>query len=51
MLDPYRHGYETTEWMIKWIREGVAPAKDTRTSGTLVDRGNYAKIAAERGMK
>lgn len=51
MLDPYRHGYETTEWMIKWIREGVAPASDTRTSGTLVDRGNYAKIAAERGMK
>jgi L-arabinose transport system substrate-binding protein len=50
MLSPYRHGYETTELMFKWIVDGVEPPKDTRTAGIFVDRTNYRRIAGEQGL-
>ncbi|OIO94060.1 MAG: sugar ABC transporter substrate-binding protein [Armatimonadetes bacterium CG2_30_66_41] len=50
IISPKRHGYETTEYLYKWIKDGVAPPKDTRTSGILATRANYKQVAKELGL-
>ncbi len=50
LLSPYRHGFEATELLYTWIRDGVEPPKDTRTTGILIDRSNYVRIMAEQGI-
>lgn len=50
LLSPYRHGYEATELLYKWIRDGVEPPKDTRTVGILIDRRNYIKVMTEQDL-
>jgi L-arabinose transport system substrate-binding protein len=50
VISPKRHGFETTEYLYKWIQDGVAPPKDTRTSGTLATRANYKLIVKELGL-
>ncbi|MBI5833566.1 MAG: substrate-binding domain-containing protein [Armatimonadetes bacterium] len=50
LISPKRHGYETTEMMLKWIRDGVEPAKKTLTKAIMVDRSNFKKIAKEEGI-
>ena len=50
MISPRRHGYETTELLFKWIRDGIAPPMDTRTAGILATRDNYVQIKAELGL-
>jgi len=35
LLSPVRHGFEVSELLYKWIRDGVEPPKDTRTSGII----------------
>lgn len=46
LLSPRRHGFETTEAMFKWIKDGVAPAPLTYTSGQVMDRGNWQALKA-----
>jgi L-arabinose transport system substrate-binding protein len=48
LISPRRHGYETAEYMYKWIRYGIAPPKVTLTRGILVTRNTYAKIMREQ---
>ncbi|HEY3266393.1 MAG TPA: arabinose ABC transporter substrate-binding protein [Armatimonadota bacterium] len=50
MISPRRHGYETTEYMYKWIRDGIEPPKDTRTTGILVTKENYQAFAKKEGL-
>jgi len=50
MISPRRHGYETTEYLYKWVKDGVEPPKDTRTEGILVNRENYKELAAKEGL-
>jgi len=50
LIDPYRHGYETTEYLYKWIKDGTPPPKDTRTKGTIVTRETCRKVMKERGL-
>lgn len=50
LLNSYRHGYETTELMYKWIRDGVEPPKDTRTEGIMIYRDDYLNVMAEHGF-
>jgi len=50
LIDPYRHGYEATEYMYKWIKDGTEPPKDTRTTGQLIDRSNFEKIMGDKGL-
>jgi L-arabinose transport system substrate-binding protein len=50
LIDPYRHGYETTELLYKWIKDGTPPPKDTRTKGTIVTRETCRKTMQERGL-
>ncbi|MHB9030365.1 MAG: arabinose ABC transporter substrate-binding protein [Candidatus Latescibacterota bacterium] len=50
LISPYRHGFETTEHLYKWIKEGIEPPKDTRTVGIMVDRTNYLQVMREQGI-
>ena len=50
MISPRRHGYETTELLFKWIRDGIAPPMDTRTAGVLATRDNYVQVKADLGL-
>jgi L-arabinose transport system substrate-binding protein len=44
MISPLRHGYETTENLYKWVKDGVEPPKDIRTSGVITTRENYKQV-------
>jgi L-arabinose transport system substrate-binding protein len=50
LISPLRHGYETTEYLYKWIKDGVEPPKDTRTAGILVTRKTWKRIMKEQGL-
>jgi L-arabinose transport system substrate-binding protein len=50
LISPLRHGYETTEYLYRWIKDGTEPPKDTRTRGTLVTRENFKQVAREQGL-
>ncbi len=49
LISPRRHGFETAEYMYKWIKDGVEPPKLTLTAGTLITRQTYEKIMGEQG--
>ncbi len=50
LISPYRHGYETSEHMYKWIKDGQEPPMTTFTDGILINRDNYKKIMKEQGL-
>jgi L-arabinose transport system substrate-binding protein len=50
LISPLRHGYETTELLYKWIKDGTPPPKDTRTAGILVTRQTYKQVMKEQGL-
>ena len=51
MISPLRHGYETTELLYKWIKDGVEPPMDTRTSGVIATCENYKEKLKELGLE
>ncbi len=51
LLAPKRHGYETTEMLYKWVKDGVEPPLDTRTTGILIGRDNYQAVLKEQGIR
>ena len=51
LLDVRQHGFLTTEMVYRWIVEGKEPAKDTRTAGMLIHRGNFKEILKEQGIR
>lgn len=50
LISPKRHGFETAEFMYKWIKDGVEPPKTTFTNGVLISRGNYKQVMKEQGL-
>lgn len=50
LISPKRHGYETTEMLYKWIKDGAKPPTKTLTSGILITRQTYSKIMKEQGL-
>jgi len=50
LITPLRHGYETTEYMYKWITEGTKPPMDVRTKGIFVTRDDYPEKYKANGM-
>lgn len=50
LISPKRHGYETAEWMYRWIKEGKEPPKTTFTDGILITRENYKQVMKEQGL-
>ena len=51
LLSAKAHGYQTCEMMYKWIKDGVAPAQDTRTVGVLITRDNFRQVLQEQGIR
>ena len=37
-------GFTTSEMMFKWVKDGVAPPLDTRTTGTFMNRANLEQV-------
>lgn len=50
LISPKRHGYETTELLYKWIKDGTKPPMTTLTSGILITRQTYSKVMKEQGL-
>lgn len=50
LISPLRHGYETSEYLYRWIKDGIAPPKDTRTTGIIITRENYEQVMKEQGL-
>jgi L-arabinose transport system substrate-binding protein len=50
LISPLRHGYETSEYLYKWIKDGVEPPKDTRTTGMIITRENCKQVMKEQGL-
>ena len=45
------HGFQTTEWLYRWVSAGIQPPMDTRTPGTIVTRDDYRVIFQNRGLQ
>lgn len=50
LISPKRHGYETSELLFRWIRDGQAPPPATFTSGLLMTRDTYKAVMREQGL-
>lgn len=51
LLSAKAHGYQTSEMMHKWIKDGVEPPLDTRTVGVLITRENFRQVLKEQGVR
>jgi len=51
LLSAKEHGFKTAEMLYKWIKDGVEPPKDTRTTGVIITRDNYKQVRAAQGIK
>jgi L-arabinose transport system substrate-binding protein len=51
LLSAKAHGYQTSEMMYKWIKDGVEPPRDTRTVGVLITRDNFRQVLKEQGVR
>ena len=51
LLTAKRHGFDTAEMMYRWVKDGVEPPKDTRTTGILIHRGNFEQVLKEQGLR
>ncbi|MBI1806724.1 MAG: arabinose ABC transporter substrate-binding protein, partial [Ignavibacteria bacterium] len=50
LLAPRRHGFETSEMLYKWIKDGIEPPQETYTRGILITRETYQQIMKEQGL-
>ena len=51
LLSAKDHGYKTCEMLYKWIKDGVEPPLDTRTTGTFITRENFRQVLKEQGVR
>lgn len=49
-ISPKRHGYETSELMYHWIKDGTMPPMLTYTAGMLMTRENMAQVLKDMGL-
>ena len=50
LISPLRHGFESSELLYKWIKEGKEPPKDTRSTGMIITRENARQVMKEQGL-
>lgn len=50
LLSAREHGHATIAMLHRWVKDGVAPALETRTIGTLITRANFESVLAENGI-
>ncbi len=51
LINPFRHGYETTELLYKWIKDSIEPPKDIRTKGVICTRENFREVLKKLGLE
>ena len=51
LLSPKRHGFETTDMLYHWVKDGTEPPLDSRTTGILISRDNYQAVLKEQGIR
>lgn len=51
LLSAKSHGYQTSEMMYKWIKDGVEPPMDSRTVGVLITRENFRQVLKDQGIR
>jgi L-arabinose transport system substrate-binding protein len=51
LLQAKLHGYQTSEMMYKWIKDGTEPARETLTIGALINRDNFQQLLKEQGIR
>ena len=50
LLSAKAHGYQTSEMMFRWIKDGKEPPLDSRTVGVLITRENFKQVLKEQGI-
>jgi L-arabinose transport system substrate-binding protein len=45
-----QEGFQTSEMLYRWIKDGVAPPLDTRTTGILITRENFEAVLRKEGI-
>ncbi|HEX2860998.1 MAG TPA: arabinose ABC transporter substrate-binding protein [Lacunisphaera sp.] len=45
-----QEGFQTSEMLYRWIKDGVAPPLDTRTTGILITRENFEQVLKQEGI-
>jgi L-arabinose transport system substrate-binding protein len=50
LLSAKQHGYQTCEMLYRWIKDGIEPPLDTRTTGVLIDRANFRQVLKDQGI-
>ena len=43
-------GFQTSEMLYRWVKDGVAPPRDTRTTGIFIHRGNFEEVLRQEGI-
>jgi L-arabinose transport system substrate-binding protein len=51
LLSAKSHGYQTSEMMYKWIKDGAEPPLDSRTVGVLITRENFRQVLKDQGLR
>lgn len=50
LLSARQHGYGATEFVYKWVAEGIEPPKEFRSEGVFINRANFKKVLKEEGF-
>ncbi len=45
-----QEGYDTSEMLYKWVKDGTTPALDTRTVGIFITRENFREVLKREGI-
>ncbi|MCD8350292.1 MAG: substrate-binding domain-containing protein [Planctomycetaceae bacterium] len=50
LLSARQHGWGATEFVYKWVTEGIEPPKDFRTEGVFITRANFRQVLKDEGF-
>jgi L-arabinose transport system substrate-binding protein len=50
LLQSKVHGAGTVDMMVKWIKDGTEPPKETYTTGVIIDKTNYKEAFEKAGV-
>jgi L-arabinose transport system substrate-binding protein len=51
LLSAKQHGFQTSDMLYKWVKDGTEPPLDTRTTGVLINRDNYQQVLKDQGIR
>ncbi len=51
LLSARQHGYQTSDAMYQWIKNGTEPPLDTRTAGVMINRANFHQMLKDQGIR